>query len=177
VRLGRRVRHRCAPGQTRADLVGRAQPGSPTPQASGIALQQHQTVDHDSRCGGADRAWDSPPLPSDQLHCGPTAGPLRTHCPAAQLRSGKPYTSRPVGQTVDTRWTATRSRGITTRFLWMSCGQQKNLEIDGRDLLCGAGRRSKNSLTAKAEVFSGGNSRAGRGNPGTAERPGNRNFR
>jgi hypothetical protein len=84
-----------------------------------------------------------PSAPGRDSWCGAKACPVALR-PAARHPGGQelPDTSgpaRPVDQCVDTAVDSRRSRGITPGFLWISCGQEKNLEIHGRELLCPAG--------------------------------------
>ena len=74
------------------------------------------------------------------------------------------------------RWTATPGGGQHPGTCGCHVDVRRILKLMAGNPCAPAGRRSRNSFTAEAEVFSGGNSREGGGNPGTLERPGNRYF-
>ncbi len=73
------------------------------------------------------------------------------------------------------RWTATLCRGITHTFLWISRITRKILKLLAGNPCASPPAKSTNSVTAKAEVLPGGNSRNA-GETRAAGKPGNRDF-
>ena len=81
----------------------------------------------------------------------------------------------PVDQPVETAVDSHLSRGITRAFLWTSRIARKILKLLAGNPCASSPAKSTNSVTAKAEVLPGGNSRNA-GETRAAGKPGNRDF-
>ena len=99
----------------------------------------------------------------------PGSGPLKPSPPPAAHADG------PVDQSVETAVDSHLSRGTTRAFLWISRIARKILKLLAGNPCASPPAKSTNSVTAKAEVLPGGNSRNA-GETRATGKPGNRDF-